>query len=162
MKKLEIILTSLVLGLLLLAGLVGAQNYLAPSAQIIEDITTEEALALIQDNKDNLDFVILDVRTPEEFSGGHIKDAINLDYFAKTFRDSLDKLDKNKTHLIYCKSGGRSGQALNIMKELHFVEVHNVLGGITKWEADGFPITTAVTPVDRHGKLAVTWGSLKR
>lgn len=109
--------------------------------QIIENITPEETYILIQGNEDNLNFVILDVRTPEEFLGEHIENAVNLDYYSDTFRNDLDKLDKNKTYLIYCRSGSRSEKALNIMKELNFKEVYNMSGGIIKWKSEGLPTT---------------------
>ncbi|GAG42700.1 unnamed protein product, partial [marine sediment metagenome] len=66
-----------------------------------------------QENKDNPNFVILDVRTPEEFLSEYIENSVNLDYYSDTFRNNLDKLDKNKMHLIYCRSGRRSENALN-------------------------------------------------
>jgi rhodanese-related sulfurtransferase len=110
-------------------------------AQIIEDITPQKALILIQDNQDNPDFVILDVRTPQEFAEAHLENAINLDVRSETFRDELDKLDKNNTYLVYCRSGGRSRNALNIMTELNFREAYNMLGGIIQWETEGFPTT---------------------
>jgi len=109
--------------------------------QIIEDITAKEAYALIQNDAENQTFIIIDIRTPEEYTNGHIENAINLDYYSKTFRDELNKLDKNKTYLIYCRSGHRSGMALGIMNELGFREVYNMLGGITQWKAEGFPTT---------------------
>lgn len=109
--------------------------------QIIENITPEETYILIQGNEDNLNFVILDVRTPEEFLGEHIENGVNLDYYSDTFRNDLDKLDKNKTYLIYCRSGSRSENALNIMKELDFREVYNMSGGIIKWKSEGLPTT---------------------
>ena len=107
--------------------------------RIIENITPPGAFTLIQDNEDNPDFVILDVRTQEEFAGGYMEDAINLDYYSETFRDGLNKLDKDKKYLIYCRSGGRSGNALNIMVELDFIEVYNMSGGIIIWDAEGLP-----------------------
>jgi len=109
--------------------------------QIIENITPKEAYILIQENKDNPNFVVLDVRTPEEFSAGHLDNAVNLGYYSNTFRNDLDKLDKNKTYLIYCRSGRRSENALNIMKELDFREAYNMLGGINNWKAKGFATT---------------------
>jgi len=108
--------------------------------QIIEDITPQEAFTLIQENQDNPDFVIIDVRTPEEFAEEHIENAINLDYRSETFQDELNILDKNKTYLIYCRSGGRSGNALAIMAELDFWEVYNMSGGINQWKAEELPI----------------------
>ena len=111
--------------------------------QIIESIPPLDAFSLIQENQDNSDFVIIDVRTPEEFTEEHIENAINLDYHSETFRDELDK---NKTYLIYCRSGSRSGSALDTMEELNFKEVYNLLGGINQWKAEGLS-TIQETPI---------------
>ena len=113
-----------------------------PPTPIIENINPEEAYDLIQENKDNPDFMILDVRTPGEFASEHIENAINLNYYSETFRDDLDKLDRGKTYVIYCRSGGRSGNALNIMEELGFMEVYNIVGGISSWKAKGLPVSS--------------------
>ena len=133
---------SLVIGVALTGGCVGKETATPDQetpTQIIENITPQEAFTLIQNNQNNPDFVILDVRTPEEFADGHIENAINLDYYSETFRDDLNKLDKNKKYLIYCRSGNRSGKALNIMEELNFREVYNMVGGIIAWEAAELP-----------------------
>ena len=108
--------------------------------QIIENITPEEAYSLIQKNMNNKKFIILDVRTPEEFASEHIEKAVNLDYYSATFKNDLDQLDKNSAYLIYCKSGNRSGNTLNIMKDLDFREVYNMLGGIVNWKDEKLPI----------------------
>jgi len=122
---------SLVIGVVLTGGCV--------PTQIIEDITPQEAFTLIQNNQDNPDFVIIDVRTPEEFTEEHIENATNINFYSESFRDMLNNLDKNKTYLIYCKVGGRSGSALDIMAELDFREVYNILGGINQWKAEELP-----------------------
>lgn len=137
-------LGALIIGVLLTSGCIQTENNTAQSEtkiQIIKNITPEEAYILIQENKDNPNFVILDVRTPEEFLGEYIENAVNLDYYSDTFRNDLDKLDKNRTYLIYCKSGRRSENALNIMKEQDFREVYNMLGGIIEWKSKGLPTT---------------------
>jgi len=131
----------LVLGAVLIASCTAkteTPNQQTP-AQIIENISPQEAFDLIQENKDNPDFVILDVRTPEEFAEEHIANALNIDFNSENFRDELDKLDKDKTYLIYCRSGNRSGKALEIMKELDFREVYNMSGGIIEWKTEGLP-----------------------
>ncbi len=110
-------------------------------AQVIQNITPEEAHVLIQKNKDNPDLVILDVRTPEEFAEGHIENAVNLNYYSDTFREDLDKLDKDETYITHCRSGGRSGKTINMMKELGFKEAYNMTGGIAGWEEKGLPTT---------------------
>jgi rhodanese-related sulfurtransferase len=109
--------------------------------QIFEAVTTQEAYSLIQDNKENPDFVILDVRTPREFAEGHIEGALNLDYNAPTFKDDLNGLDKTKMYLIYCRTGRRSKGALDMMKALEFQEVYHMLGGIVAWTSEGLPTT---------------------
>jgi len=111
------------------AGVVGYYLYISP----------REAYNLIENNRGNPDFVIIDVRTAGEFGDEHIENAINLDYYSEAFRDELDKLDRTKTYLIYCGTGSRGEDSLVIMKELGFREVYNISGGITGWKAEGFP-----------------------
>ncbi len=134
---------ALVLSVLLIAGVIltvgcAGEEVKIPT-QVIEDITAQEAFILMQNNQYNPDFVIIDVRTPEEFAEGHVEQATNIDYYSETFRDELNNLDKNKTYLVYCRSGNRSGNALNIMAELNFREVYNMTGGIIAWNAEGLP-----------------------
>ena len=110
------------------------------TTQIIENITPSQAFALIEANQKSADFVVLDVRTTEEFSEGHIGNATNLDYYSDAFRKDLGALDKDKAYLIYCRSSNRTRNSLDIMKELQFKEVYNMLGGIIRWEEDGLPV----------------------
>lgn len=141
----SVFLEALIIGVLLMSGCIQTENNIAQletQIQIIENITPEEAYILIQENKDNLNFIILDVRTPEEFLDEYIENAVNLDYYSDNFRNDLDKLDKNKTYLIYCRSGRRSGNALNVMKELDFREAYNMLSGIIKWKSERLPTTS--------------------
>jgi len=108
---------------------------------IIADISTQDAFTMIEENQDNADFIIIDVRTPAEFDSGHIENAMNLDYRSDNFSDEINNLDKDKTYLVYCAVGGRSSGALDIMGELGFIEAYNMLGGINQWAAEGLPIT---------------------
>ncbi len=124
---------SLVIGATLTSGCVGNET------ATIKDISPQEAFTLIQDNQNNPDFVIIDVRTPDEFAGEHIENATNINFYSEAFQDMLNNLDKNKTYLVYCRSGGRSGNALNIMAELNFREVYNILGGVNQWKREGLP-----------------------
>ncbi len=95
-------LTMLALSILLVIGVVVGGGC-APSAietseqetptRIIEDITPQEAFTLIQNNQNNPDFVIIDVRTPQELAEGHIENVINIVYYSETFRDEINNLD---------------------------------------------------------------------
>jgi hypothetical protein len=81
--------------------------------------------------------VILDVRTEDEFAEGMIPGAINIDiYKGQGFIYSIEELDKSKNYYLYCRSGGRSGQACSIMSQLGFENTYNLLGGIMNWEGE--------------------------
>ena len=107
--------------------------------QIIQDVNAKEAFDLIQEHKGNPRFVIIDVRTPEEFAEGHIANAVNIDFRAEDFRSEIGQLDKGNIHFIYCRSGNRSRGALEIMIELGFVEVYHLSTGIIGWLDEGLP-----------------------
>jgi len=78
---------------------------------IFRDITAKEANSLIDDRSGEDDFMILDVRTKEEFDAGHIEGAVLSDFYQASFRDEPDGLDRETTYLVYCRSGNRSGKA---------------------------------------------------
>ena len=71
--------------------------------------------------------VILDVRTEDEFNDGYIPGAINIDiYKGQGFIYRVEELDKSKNYYVYCRSGGRSGQACSIMSQLGFENTYNL------------------------------------
>ena len=109
-------------------------------------VTPRAALDFIHRNKESSTFVILDVRTPEEFRSGYIEGAVNIDYYGPGFPVEIGKLDKTKTYLVYCRTGNRTESAFALMKELQFKEVYPVEGGITAWRAAGFPVTGQKRP----------------
>lgn len=76
---------------------------------------------------------LIDVRTPAEFQEGHIPNAENIDYYSSDFIAEIQNLDKNKPVYVYCKSGGRSSDAAEILHENGFKEVYDLKGGITAW-----------------------------
>jgi len=105
-----------------------------------ESISPQESAQLIQSNKDNPGFVILDIRTPAEVSQGKIENSIQLNFFSQSFAANLHKLDKQSTYLVYCRSGNRSGKTLEIMKIMKFSRVYNMRGGFRGWNYQGLPI----------------------
>jgi rhodanese-related sulfurtransferase len=79
------------------------------------------------------DVQLVDVRTPKEYNQGFIKSAKNIDYFSDNFKTQFQELDKEKPLYIYCRSGGRSGKASKILKELGFKEIYDLKGGYLAW-----------------------------
>jgi rhodanese-related sulfurtransferase len=80
--------------------------------------------------------IILDVRTPAEFAEGAIKGAININVNASNFKEKVSTLDKEKSYLIYCRSGMRSVKACNIMSENGYRQLFNLLGGYQAWSSN--------------------------
>jgi rhodanese-related sulfurtransferase len=113
----------------------------AEKTPTFENIPPKTAYELIQERQGDQDFVVLDVRTPQELAAtGYVENAINIDYRAENFQEDLDALDKAKTYVIYCRSGGRSGRTLTMMEELGFQDVYNVTGGILQWTREELPL----------------------
>ncbi len=135
-----LLLTTLIIGIVLVYKLyshIQTSGYKL-HGRIIKNITPEKAHTLVQENADNPNLVILDVRTPKEFSEGRIENAVNLDFHSENFREELDKLDKDRAYIVHCAKGVRSRKTLNMMKELGFKQAYNMKGGIVKWKEKGF------------------------
>jgi rhodanese-related sulfurtransferase len=100
----------------------------------------KDALSLIEKNKGNDRFMILDVRTLEEFDGGHIPGAVNINFESPLFKSEIDKLDRTKTYLVYCRTGRRSSAAAKAMVGLGFTDIYRISGDIVKWQSLGLPL----------------------
>jgi len=114
-----------------------------PLEQIIDNITTEEAHAMIYADPGNPGLVILDVRIQVEYDNEHIENVAHLDYYSLTITEDLNNLDKTRTYIVYCRSAKRSGLTLDIMKDLGFRKVYNMLGGILQWIDDGYDVVSS-------------------
>lgn len=102
-------------------------------------ITDFQADSLIDSNASNENFVILDIRRPTEIMSGYIKNAEFINFEDPNFSSLVNDLDRNKIYLVYCQSGGRSGQAFDLMVSMKFREVYNMLNGFKKWKTDNLP-----------------------
>jgi phage shock protein E len=84
--------------------------------------------------------IALDVRTPGEFTEGHIEGAILVDFQSGNFENEIASLDKNQTYAVYCRSGNRSGQAVKVMSDAGFTKLYNLDGGVIDWANSGLPL----------------------
>lgn len=86
------------------------------------------------------DVQLVDVRTPNEVAAGKIEGAVSIDYYGKNFKEEIAKLDKGETIAVYCRSGGRSGRAMSILKELGFTKIYNLSSGMSGWQSNKMPV----------------------
>ena len=106
------------------------------SAATVTHADAKEAAKLVAKNQ----VVVLDVRTPGEFAAGHLAGATNIDFQSGDFSERLEKLDRDKSYLVYCAVGGRSTKALPQLSQLGFKHVVHLDGGFKAWQAAGNPV----------------------
>ena len=77
---------------------------------------------------------IIDVRSPEEYAEGHIEGARNVSITGSEFMDEVGRLDREKPYALYCRSGNRSGTALQLMQQMGFTTVGHLASGLLDWQ----------------------------
>lgn len=106
-----------------------------------ETVSVEKAFEIFEKNKNSADFGVLDVRTPAEISEGMIPGAQHIDITTSEFVEKAGVLDRNRTWLVYCRSGGRSARAVQVLQSIGFTKLYNMSGGFLLWQAAGYPST---------------------
>jgi len=84
---------------------------------------------------------IIDVRTPEEYAGGHIAGAVNIPVQQADFVEQVSRLDANGTYAVYCRSGNRSRPAVDAMRGVGIDSIYELASGTKGWAAEGQPLT---------------------
>ena len=105
------------------------QIFESTEISVISDVQFIE----IQDS----DYILVDVRTTEEYELGHIQDAINFDYYSESFQKEILSLDKSASIVLYCRTQNRSTKTANYLKENGYKEIAVLEGGITSWVKNG-------------------------
>ena len=99
----------------------------------IEQITVEQMSEALEDTSIQL----IDVRTGQEYLTGHLKNSHNICVTDDDFEEKAASLDRDKPVYVYCKKGGRSARAAEILKEMGFKKIYDLEGGIVLWEESG-------------------------
>jgi len=99
----------------------------------------------------NAEVQLIDVRTAEEFSGGYLEGATNIDVNSTDFDAKIAAFDKNKPVTVYCLSGGRSAAAADKLSEMGFKQVYNLDGGIMKWKSANKPVVINPEVISKAG-----------
>lgn len=126
MKKITLMLSLMAL---LFTGVLSAQNGVSTGIITLDKMAFKAKLT-----KKHVQLV--DVRTPAEFTLGHIDGAENLNVNDPQFKDLAAKLDKRKPVAVYCKAGSRSAKAAGILAEMGFKTIYNLDGGYTAWTSN--------------------------
>ncbi|MEZ4988707.1 MAG: rhodanese-like domain-containing protein [Saprospiraceae bacterium] len=121
-------LIAVVVGLILLPFVKRLLGQLSGGGKF-SNIGVDEFNSLAKDKK----AVILDVRSPGETAQGKIPGAKEINLMGADFRQKIEQLDKNKTYLVYCRSGNRSATACNMMASAGFEHLYNLVGGYGAW-----------------------------
>lgn len=103
------------------------------------DLTVTEAMALIHETQGMKHLVILDIRTPDEFTEGHLENAALINYYDPDFEKSIIRLDRNRAYLVYGRNGVRSAHVVTMMQRLGFNHVYHLKEGYLKWIDQGQP-----------------------
>lgn len=106
------------------------------SNTVAKDVSVKEFSELVAKGEGQL----IDVRTPSEYSNGHLEKATLVDFNGADFDKQLEGLDKSKPVYVYCAAGGRSAKAMAKMKANGFKEVYNLVGGFGAWQSEGMKV----------------------
>lgn len=101
---------------------------------VFEDVSAIEFKKLIETNE----YILVDVRTVNEYKQAHIKGSVNIDWYNRTFEVEIQKLDKTKPILIYCRSGNRTSKTKFAMLGMGFQKVYNLKHGVNDWAKNNF------------------------
>ena len=129
------------IGIVWILLLVSAVAMPVMGGSAVTNVSVGKAQTLLKERAGKADFVILDVRTPEEFAEGHIDGAVNLDVQARDFEKKLRVLDRKKSYLVYCRTGNRSRKATVAMEALGFRSIFHMTEGIVRWKQQNLPLT---------------------
>ena len=117
------------------SGIASASEHLLPAL---------EAQKLIEANKDNSKFIIIDLRSEKEFNEAHVEGAKQIHYYATNFKRIINKLDRDSKIFLYDQKGRQSPLALKDLEKLRFSDMYILDGGFDEWINAGLP--TEYTP----------------
>lgn len=110
-----------------------------PATPFSLDLTVEQSYQLYMERISSSDLIVVDVRTPGEFSNGHLEKALNINVSDWDFDTKIKQVDMKKAVLVYCGVGGRSKSAIVKMKALGFLRIFHMTTGYSSWASMSYP-----------------------
>lgn len=136
LMKLYFAMLTCLLWLAAIPGIVRAEDKTNAAPAKVVHVDGKEAAKLVAKG----DVTVVDIRTPSEYTSGHIAGATNINFRAPDFAEQLSKLDRDKPYLVHCAVGGRSTSSLPQFEKLGFKHVIHLDGGIKAWQSAGNPV----------------------
>lgn len=119
--------------------------------QIIEEAKSQTTEVTVEEVKKEMDagkeFVLLDVRTSEEFMAGHLPKAVNIPRGKLEFMIGKHYSQKDADIVVYCRKGGRAALCAKALSDIGYTNVKNLKGAFKAWGEAGYPI------YNRHGEF---------
>lgn len=128
MKKIAVVLTTVLILIGIFIGIYA--NKKDKTNNEIKHVSMDEIVKIMEENEN---YIILDVRTREEYEEGHIPNAICIPNETIGNNEIKELPDKNQLILVYCRSGNRSKQAAEKLKKLGYTNIIE-FGGIVDWK----------------------------
>ena len=125
---------------LLLMLLISLVALPAGAGNTAKALSARDFKTMLDAHQDDSGLQLLDIRTPGEFNREHIRGALLIDYYASDFVARIKSLDRQKTYLVYCRSGNRSGRSLAVFQRLGFTHVYHLETGLIGWSRENLPL----------------------
>ena len=138
MRRQTPFLIILLIAILISLAACNSQGAQAPSEVDLSALPDTVTPQQVNEIRNHPDVVVIDVREPWEYNEGHIP-GVKLIPLG-TLPNRMNEIPKDKTVILTCRSGNRSGQAFRFLREQGFDNVHNMEGGILAWEKQGLPV----------------------
>ena len=132
------IIFKLLLTLVLVTSIVGCNN--KKPSKTITNFGEISVITPAEFKEKSKNQIVVDIRTPREFLGGHIEGAVNINLFDTTFLTQVSEFDKSKPIFLYCRSGNRTNSATKKIANLGFEKIYDLQGGIQNWAKNNYQI----------------------
>lgn len=127
----------------LVVVLVGLAPFVVPAqSAVLTALSPRQFKSMLDQSRNVPNVILLDIRTPREYAAGHIEGAVLIDYYSREFVERLRGLDRQKTYLIYCRSGNRTGKSLDVFGKLGFDRVYHLETGLVGWLKENYPLVS--------------------
>jgi phage shock protein E len=107
------------------------------AAQTKVEVNSKQVNSMLQKDKK---WIVLDVRSAEEFNSGHIRGAVNIDIRQPDAFSKIDKLNKDAKYIVHCRTNHRSGMAVDHMLQSGFKNIYQMMDGWSGWSTNNLPV----------------------